>query len=50
MSTTFETSLSDHHNLIYVILKRLFQKEEPKVLISNAFKKLRIQIFNVSIM
>ena len=37
--TTFETGLSDHHHLIYSILKTTFQKEEPKILIYRDFKK-----------
>ena len=31
-STSFETSLSDHHHLIYSMLKTRFHKEEPKML------------------
>ena len=39
LPTTFETSLSDHHQLMYSILKARFQKEEPKLLICRYFEK-----------
>ena len=29
--STFETGLSDHHHLIYFMLKTAFKKEEPKL-------------------
>ena len=32
-STSFETGLSDHHHLIYSMLKTTFHKEETKALI-----------------
>ena len=32
-STFYETGLSDHHHLIYSMLKTTFHKEEPKTLI-----------------
>ena len=40
LPATFEISLSDHHHLMYSILKVTFQKEEPKILICRYFKKL----------
>ena len=39
-STTFETGLSDHHHLMYFILKTTFQKEGTKTLIYRDFKKV----------
>ena len=39
LSTTFETSFSDHYHLVYSIVKTSFQKEEPKILIYHYFKK-----------
>ena len=38
--TTFETGLSDHHRLLYLILKTAFQKKEPKILIQRDFKEV----------
>ena len=39
-STAFETGLSDHHHLMYFILKTAFQKKETKILIYRDFKKV----------
>ena len=37
-STSFETGLSDHHHLIYSMLKTTFHKEEPQTLIYRDYK------------
>ena len=44
-SSTFETGLSDHHHLIYSMMKASFQKEEPKSLIYRDFDKFSMQNF-----
>ena len=43
-SFTFETGLSDHHHLIYSVLKLTFKKEEPKLYIVIT-KNLMVQLF-----
>ena len=37
-TSTFETGLSDHHHLIYSILKTTFKKEESKKFIFRDYK------------
>ena len=37
-TSTFETGLSDHHHLIYSMLKTTFKKEEPKQFIYRDYK------------
>ena len=38
-TNSFETGLSDHHHMIYAILKTKFEKFEPKKLIYGNFKQ-----------
>ena len=45
-STSFETGLSDHHHLIYSMLKTTFHKEEPKTLIYRDYKTFSLEKFN----
>ena len=45
-STSFETGLSDHHHLIYSMLKTAFHKEEPKTLIYRDYKTFCLEIFS----
>ena len=40
-----ETGLSDHHHLIYSILKSTFEKEEPKQVIYRNYKHFQWQHF-----
>ena len=42
---SFETGLSDHHHLIYSILKSTFEKEEPKQVIYRNYKYFQWQHF-----
>ena len=44
-SSTFETDLSDHHHLIYFMLKTTFKKEEPRHLNVVITKNLIVQLF-----
>ena len=41
----FETGLSDHHHLVYTMLKITFQKSEPKQLIYRDFKNFYFESF-----
>ena len=43
--SSFETGLSDHHQLIYSILKSTFEKEEPKQVIYRNYKHFQWQHF-----
>ena len=43
--TTFETGLSNHHHLTYLILRTTFLKEELKILIYCDFKKVTYSDF-----
>ena len=48
---SFETGLSDHHRMIYTILKTKFEKFEPKKLMYCNFKqfdsdRFKLDIFN----
>ena len=45
-STSFETDLSDHHNLIYSMLKTTFHKEEPKPLTYCDYKMFSLETFS----
>ena len=45
-ATIFETSLSDHHHLIFSLIKTTFQKEEPKLVIYRDFKKNHVYKFS----
>ena len=45
-STSFETGLSDHHHLIYSMIKTTFHKEEPKTLIYRDHKMFSLEKFN----
>ena len=44
-STSFETGLSDHHHLIYSMMKTTFHKEEPKTLIYRDYKTFSLEKF-----
>ena len=44
-TSSFETGLSDHHHLIYSILKSTFEKEEPKQVIYRNYKHFQWQHF-----
>ena len=48
-STSFETGLSDHHHLIYSMLKTTFHKEEPKTLIYRDSKTFSLEKFNTEL-
>ena len=41
----FEPGLSDHHHLVYTMLKITFQKSEPKQLIYRDFKNFYFESF-----
>ena len=50
-TNSFETGLSDHHHMIYTILKTKFEKFEPKKSIYRNFKQydsdqFKLDIFN----
>ena len=45
-STSFETDLSDHHNLFYSVFKTTFYKEEPKTLIYLDYKTFSLEKFS----
>ena len=45
-SNSFEISLSDHHHLIYSMLKTTFHKEEPKTLIYCDYQTFSLETFN----
>ena len=50
-TNSFETGLSDHHHMIYTILKTKFEKFKPKKSIYQNFKrhysdKFKLNIFN----
>ena len=42
---SFETGLSDHHHMVYTMLKTTFQKSEPKQLIYRDFKNFCFESF-----
>ena len=48
-TNSFETGLSDHHHMIYTILKTKFEKFEPKKLIYRNFKQFDSEQFKLDI-
>ena len=48
-TNSFETGLSDHHHIIYTILKIKFEKFEPKKLIYRNFKQFNSEQFKLDI-
>ena len=44
-TSTYETGISDHHHMIYTMLKSCFQNTEPKLLNYKDFKGFSPQIF-----
>ena len=44
-SSVFETGLSDHHHLIYSMLKTAFKKEDSKRLIYRDYKNFNNEYF-----
>ena len=48
-TNSFETGLSDHHHMIYTILKTKFEKFEPKKLIYCNFKQFDSEQFKLDI-
>ena len=44
-TSTYETGISDHNDMIYTMLKSCFQNNEPKLLIYRDFKSLSSQAF-----
>ena len=48
-TNSFETGLSDHHHMIYTILKTKFEKFELKKLIYHNFKQLDSNQFKLDI-
>ena len=48
-TNSFETGLSDHHHMIYTILKTKFEKFEPKKLIYRNFKQSDSEQFKLDI-
>ena len=42
---SFESSLSDHHHMVYTMLKTTFQKSEPKQFIYKDFKNFYFESF-----
>ena len=47
-STSLETSLSDHYNFIYSMLKTTFHKEELKTLIYRDYKTFSLETFIIN--
>ena len=45
-STSFETGISDHHHLIYSMLKTTFHKKELKTLIYPDYRTCFLQTFS----
>ena len=45
-STSFEIGLSDHHHLIYSMLKTMFDKEEGKILTYRDYKTFSLKKFS----
>ena len=48
-TSTFETGLSYHHHLIYLMLKTSFKKEEPKQFIHRNYKNFDNSNFNMGL-
>ena len=44
-SGSYETSISDHHHMIYTVLKSCFNNTEPKLLNYRDFKNLSQEVF-----
>ena len=49
MINSFETGLSDHHHMIYAILKANFEKFKPKKVIYRNFKQSDSDQFKLDI-
>ena len=45
ISSKFESGLSNHHNLVYFMLKATFKKEDPKRLIYRDYKNFNNKYF-----
>ena len=48
-SSTFQTGLSDHHHLIYSMLKTIFEKEEPKLYKYRDYKNFDSKAFHTDL-
>ena len=48
-SNSIETGISDHHHLIYTMLKTTFSKAEPKLVHYRKYKIFNFQSFKVSL-
>ena len=48
-SCTFETGLSNHHHVIYSMLKTTFKKEEPKLYKYHDYKKFNSTAFHTDL-
>ena len=48
-TNSFETGLSDHHHMIYTILRTKFEKFQPKKLIDHNFKQFDSEQFKLDI-
>ena len=48
-TSTFETGLSDHHHLIYLMLKTNFKNEEPKQFTYRDYKNFDNANFNMGL-
>ena len=48
-SSTFETGLSDHHHLIYSMLKTIFKKDKPKLFKYRDYKKFDSTAFHTDL-
>ena len=48
-TNSFETGLSDHHHMIYIILKTTIEKFEPEKLIYRNFKQFDSDQFKLDI-
>ena len=48
-SNSIETGISDHHHLIYTMLKTTFSKAEPKLVHYRKYKTFNFESFKVSL-
>ena len=48
-SNSIETGISDHHHLIYTMLKTAFSKAEPKLVHYRKYKTFNFESFKVSL-
>ena len=48
-STSVEAAISDHHHLIYTMLKTNFSKAEPKLVHYRKYKTFKFESFKVSL-